>query len=224
MLRKKIVFLCSGNGGNLKFIDSYLNQFDNSKLKIAGIITDRECGALNYAIKNELPNKKIVYSQSNNQNLKMLLLEINPDLVITNFHKIIDEEIVRLFNKKLINLHYSLLPAFGGLIGVKPIMEALNKKSKYIGTTVHFVDPIVDNGEIISQSVMPLIDTYTAEKVIELIFRQGCINLLNAIYYTLNLQEIMLVPEHDDKYAFNPKICINIKNISDDFWNKVKNI
>ncbi|WP_159066144.1 formyltransferase family protein [Vibrio harveyi] len=41
---------------------------------------------------------------------------------------------------RIVNIHYSLLPSFGGLIGVKPIEKALELGCKYIGPTCHIVD------------------------------------------------------------------------------------
>ena len=47
--------------------------------------------------------------------------------IITNWHKIIDPVTVNLYCDKFINLHYSLLPSFGGLIGVAPVEKHTQK-------------------------------------------------------------------------------------------------
>ena len=46
---KKIIFLVSGNGGNLKFLNAYLQAASDNRFCISAVIADRECGALNYA-------------------------------------------------------------------------------------------------------------------------------------------------------------------------------
>lgn len=128
---KKIIFLISGNGGNFKFIHLCIknNILKNYKLVI---IADRECEGLNYAKKENIENYKILYNQKNNIELKRILKEVEANYIITNWNKIIDAEIVELYKHKLINLHYSLLPAFGGLIGEKPLESAMEKNVNFL--------------------------------------------------------------------------------------------
>ena len=59
------------------------------------------------------------------------------------------------FEKKIINIHPSLLPAFPGLNAQK---QAINHGVKFSGCTVHFVDLGVDSGPIILQTVVPVYD------------------------------------------------------------------
>ena len=172
----KICFLVSGNGGNMKFI--FLAQkyqiIQNIELSV---IADRTCGAVEFAKKESIPYKVISYTKKKNSELKYELLNDSPDLIITNWHKIIDEDLVNEYRGKMINLHYSLLPAFKGLIGIKPILEAYESGCKYLGVTTHYVDFEVDSGRQLCQSVIK--NNSSLDKTIETCFRKGCVILLN---------------------------------------------
>jgi phosphoribosylglycinamide formyltransferase-1 len=69
--------------------------------------------------------------------------------------RILGEEVIQTFEKKIINIHPSLLPAFPGLNAQK---QAINHGVKFSGCTVHFVDSGVDSGPIILQTVVPVYD------------------------------------------------------------------
>lgn len=68
------------------------------------------------------------------------LAQHRPDLVITTVHRILAEPVTSRYQGRLINLHYSLLPAFGGAIGIRPVRDALAYGSRFTGVTVHRVD------------------------------------------------------------------------------------
>ena len=108
---KKIVFLVSGRGGNLVFVNETINLL-NLPFKVIGVLGDRNCHALDYAKENSIYSKKIEYSRNNNIALKEELIKLNPDFIITNFHKIIDSEIVGLFVTSLVLINLLFLSYF----------------------------------------------------------------------------------------------------------------
>jgi len=210
----KLIFLVSGNGGNLKFIDKCI------KLKLLkdidlSVIADRECGALKYARENNILNFKVKYKKTYTNELSKALNEINPDYIVTNIHKIIDELTVNKYNGKMINLHYSLLPSFGGEIGVKPIEKAFEKKCMFIGSTLHYINEEVDAGEIIAQATIP--NNFDKAYMINKVFRSGCLNLLN-FFLSYNNKEIT---EYNDIY-FNPKLSVDVMQLTEEFWESIK--
>jgi len=178
---KRIVFLCSGGGGNFRFIKRSIDLGVLSNLSVDAVIADRDCAAIRYAASEGVANHLIAYSQKEPSRLYDLLDGINPDLVITNIHKILDHRIVSRFNDRLVNLHYSLLPAYKGLIGAEPLKRALQLDSRIVGTTAHHVVEEVDAGKIISQSALAVDSATPLEVSMDRLFRSGCINLANAI-------------------------------------------
>lgn len=218
---KKIVFLASGNGGNLKFL--YLAQQYNfvSNIKLS-VIADRECGAVKFAREKDLENYIINYKRSDTKELNDILEKINPDIIVTNWHKIIDDMTVGKFKGKLINLHYSLLPAFAGFIGVEPIKRAYDQGCRYIGPTCHFVDEGVDTGKIISQAIFTTdIPFYDA---ISLMFRKGCLVLLNGIKQVADIQCEMESRELFDQLQFSPALSFNECRFSETFWQELASL
>lgn len=219
------MFLVSGGGGNLLFVHEAI-QMLKLPLEIVGIISDRECKALSYGERYGIYSQKINYNKKDNSELKEELLQLNPDVIVTNFHKIIDDEVINLFNNKLINLHYSLLPSFGGLIGMKTIEAAKNKNSKFIGTTVHKVDEIVDNGTILAQSCFSINwENFCNREVIieDTIFKSGCLSLLNILIADKHEDVgLPLVKLNDFEVAFSPAIRFNALILDEQFWNTIK--
>ena len=66
---------------------------------------------------------------------------------------------------KIINIHPSLLPAFGG--GCHAIRDAWEYGCKVFGVTIHWVIPEVDAGPIIAQTALQKFDDDTLEKITE---------------------------------------------------------
>ena len=154
---KRIVFLCSGGGGNLRFIYECQN-IGLVPYTIAGVIADRKCNAITFASLKSIPNFIIDYDESPDveNDIKKILNEMKPDVIVTTIHKILGKRLLDSFGNIFINLHYSYLPAYKGLIGMRPVDLAVKLKAAFIGTTCHFVDEDVDSGEIITQGIICL--------------------------------------------------------------------
>ncbi|MCL5096750.1 MAG: phosphoribosylglycinamide formyltransferase [Candidatus Omnitrophica bacterium] len=89
------------------------------------------------------------------------LREAGVDLVVlAGLMRILKEEMLRAFPRRIINLHPALLPAFPGLEAWK---QALEYGVKITGCTVHFVDQGIDTGPIIAQQAVPVWDDDTPE-------------------------------------------------------------
>ncbi|MCY6959566.1 formyltransferase family protein [Clostridium brassicae] len=219
---KKIVFLVSGDGGTLKFIKKCIDNNILQGFVIQCVIADRECGALEFARNNGINNYKITYDKNNDTELKAILDEnTTVDYVITNIHKIISEQLVEQYYGKLINLHYSLLPAFKGFNSVK---RAFDKGCRFIGTTVHYVDKDIDNGEIISQTIMSIDRNMKFHLTMNKIFQAGCLNLLNTIVRMTNLNNVESINkvEEYDGIIFSPQFVIDTQKIDFEFWQEIR--
>jgi formyltetrahydrofolate-dependent phosphoribosylglycinamide formyltransferase len=80
------------------------------------------------------------------------------------------------FAGRVMNIHPSLLPAFGGkgMYGHHVHEAVLEHGVKWTGCTVHFVDDEYDQGPIILQRIVPVLQDDTAEILAERVFAQEC--------------------------------------------------
>ncbi|EMI29184.1 phosphoribosylglycinamide formyltransferase [Rhodopirellula europaea] len=87
------------------------------------------------------------------------------------------------FEHRVINIHPSLLPAFGGkgMYGRNVHAAAIERGVKISGCTVHYVDNLYDNGPIIHQKACPILPTDTPDDLASRVFKLECETLPEAI-------------------------------------------
>jgi len=157
----KLAVLVSGRGSNLQaIIDSIDREELDAHLSIV-ISNTKDAMALQRAEKHGIKTIFIdpstyLNSKEYDKALVLKLKGFSIDLIcLAGYMRILGEEVIQTFEKKIINIHPSLLPAFPGLNAQK---QAINHGVKFSGCTVHFVDSGVDNGPIILQTVVPVYD------------------------------------------------------------------
>ncbi|MBQ6420810.1 MAG: phosphoribosylglycinamide formyltransferase [Clostridia bacterium] len=96
-------------------------------------------------------------------------------IVLAGFLVILSERFVKHYERRIINVHPSLIPSFcgEGFYGLKVHEAALNKGVKVTGATVHFVNEIPDGGEIILQKAVRIYENDTPEKLQLRVMRQA---------------------------------------------------
>lgn len=93
--------------------------------------------------------------------LKEHIDHYNPDyVVLAKYMRVLTPDFVQHYPNKIINIHHSFLPAF---IGAKSYHQAYQRGVKIIGATAHFVNNDLDEGPIITQNVINVDHSYTAE-------------------------------------------------------------
>jgi phosphoribosylglycinamide formyltransferase-1 len=217
----KVCFLVSGEGGNLKFFHLVKELGFFSHLEIS-VIADRECGAARFAQKNGLYTKTISYQQDYTTELLHELEQITPNIIVTNWNKIIDPDTVHMYEGQLINLHYSLLPSFKGLIGTAPIKKAYEQNCKFIGATCHFVNEHVDSGKIIGQAIAKTDKPF--EKAVQEIFRKGAMLLLNCILILSGSKMEISIEREQSECDFSPGLLFDRNLFSSSFWQRLEKL
>ena len=156
-----IAVLVSGRGSNLQaIIDSIERKELDVNLSVV-ISNKKEAMALERAKKNGIKTIFIdptayLNSQEYDKELIKKLRELSIDLVcLAGYMRILSKEVIQSFDRKIINIHPSLLPAFPGLNAQK---QAIKYGVKFSGCTVHFVDSGIDTGPIIMQTAVPVYD------------------------------------------------------------------
>ncbi len=151
----RMAVLVSGGGTNLQ---SVIDAVEDGTLKsqIACVISNKETAyGLERARKHHIP-AYFINPKEDGYDEKLLdkLQEEQVDLVVlAGYLKILSPELIKAYNRKIINIHPSLLPKFGGkgFYGIHVHEAVIKAGEKESGATVHFVDEGVDTGEIIVQ-------------------------------------------------------------------------
>ena len=160
-----VVVLISGRGSNLQALlehPGYKHDYD-----VVCVISNRpNADGLKYAADKGIPVRVIDHTQypdraSFDEALRQQIDQFSPFLVVlAGFMRILTDDFVRHYSGRMINIHPSLLPAFPGL---QTHQKAIDTGCRVHGATVHFVTPTLDHGPIISQGMVPVLDTDTAE-------------------------------------------------------------
>ncbi|MDZ7721974.1 MAG: phosphoribosylglycinamide formyltransferase [candidate division KSB1 bacterium] len=184
MKKKSFAILISGYGrGAIDIINEYKNGLIGPSLELL-LSSNNESYALNVAkqngIKTETINKKNFQSKKAFEKEILSILKSNKiDYVfLAGWKYIIGDTILKEFNKRIVNIHNSLLPSFKGL---KAIDQALEYGVKITGITTHLVDESLDGGKIIMQQAVNIDDDDDFKSVDMKVFRAGTIISIKTI-------------------------------------------
>lgn len=170
---KNIVVLVSGGGTNLQRIIDCIDSGELPNTKISLVVADRECYGLTRAESHKIPNTLIKRGKNFCENLDEIL-PIDTDLIVcAGFLSIITKDFTEKYAGKIINIHPSLLPKFGGkgMWGMNVHNAVIGAREKESGATVHFVTSGIDEGEIILQEKVEVLPTDTPESLAEKIHK-----------------------------------------------------
>lgn len=162
---KNIVILISGRGSNMQSIVNA--NIANAKI-VAVLSNNPNAAGLAWAAErgiatNAINHKDFASREDFDRAMMQLIDQYQPDLVVlAGFMRILTPEFCKHYENRCINIHPSLLPAFTGL---HTHQRALDEGCRVSGCTIHFVTEVLDNGAIISQGVVPILDGDTADDV-----------------------------------------------------------
>ncbi len=175
-----IAVLVSGGGTNLQaLIDAEKSGILKSgKIKLV-ISSSYGAFALERAKKSGIKTavvagKDFKTAKEKEAALIKIIEENSIDLIIlAGYMSILSADFTRRFDKRIINIHPSLIPSFcgEGFYGLKVHEAALEKGVKVTGATVHFVNEIPDGGEIIMQKAVKVLKNDTAETLQKRVMR-----------------------------------------------------
>lgn len=155
-----IAVLVSGGGTNLQALIDAQNRGEIKNGRITCVISSKAGvyaleRAKNNGIKTRIiPRKEYDDIKSYTAAVTAALLEEKADLVVyAGFMTILDEQIVKAFPYKMMNVHPALIPSFcgKGFYGLHVHEAVLESGVKLTGATVHFVTEECDGGPIIIQ-------------------------------------------------------------------------
>jgi len=168
----RVAVLASGRGSNLQAV---IDAIEAGRLdaKIVAVLSNKkDAVALERARKHGLTDmfvdaKPFIGRADSREAYDRMLLEIlqqrDVELVLlAGYMKIVTAVLVNAYANRMMNIHPSLLPSFPGLDVQK---KAIDWGCKLAGCTVHFVTEGVDEGPIIVQAAVPILDEDTSESL-----------------------------------------------------------
>lgn len=159
-----VVVLISGRGSNMvAMLDAGIpvSAVVSNRADAAGLQTAAARGIPHFVV----PHREFPDREAFDAALADVVERCSPRLVVlAGFMRVLTAGFVNRFSGRLINIHPSLLPAFPGLATHE---RAIAAGVRFHGCTVHFVTADLDDGPIIAQAVVPVLDDDTPESLAE---------------------------------------------------------
>jgi phosphoribosylglycinamide formyltransferase-1 len=167
---KKLAFFASHSGSNFKaIIKNCLNGTINAEPTLL-ITNNSNSGAFVFAKENKIAAYHISPLTSDNPDNEILeiLLKHNIDLIVlAGYMKKIPADVIKHFPNKIINIHPSLLPKYGGkgMYGLNVHKAVIDNKELFSGLTIHYVTEKYDDGEYLIQFALKVNENETPESL-----------------------------------------------------------
>ena len=194
-----LVVFASGGGSNFK---SIYNNIEKNKIKdtrISLLISNNpKSKAVSFAKKKSINtfianHSRYPDADEYTSKLKNTIIKHNPVLIIlAGYMKLIPKEIVEAFSNMIINIHPGKLPDFGGkgCYGMNVHRAVIDSKSKTTAVTIHYVNEEYDQGMIIHEELIDVLEYDTPESLAERvlkyehkIYSQVINNIINRVKY-----------------------------------------
>jgi phosphoribosylglycinamide formyltransferase-1 len=178
---KRLAVLASGQGSNLQaLIEADL------PCRLALVVSNRrDAFALQRAAAANIPTALVRLRDYPTRAdwdaaLVSCLREAGIDLIAcAGFGLILGEAVLAAYPGRILNVHPSLLPAFGG--GLRAPADALEYGVKVTGCTVHLADDQLDAGPIVIQRAVPVLEDDTVETLTQRIHAEEHVALPEAV-------------------------------------------
>lgn len=148
-----ILIFASGNGSNAENIITY---FQKKSIHINWIIitNNSDAGVIERSVRLNIPFMVFSKDDFYNNNVLEKINLINPSLIVlAGFLLKIPEQIIENFPNKIINIHPSLLPKYGGkgMYGINVHKKVIENQESESGISIHYVNQNYDEGKVIFQ-------------------------------------------------------------------------
>jgi phosphoribosylglycinamide formyltransferase 1 len=169
----RVVILGSGRGSNAEAILKAQQAGQLGRARVVQIFSDKpDAGILALGPRFDVPAAfldaapyKTKLDGDAEQHYIAAILACQADvIVLAGFMRVLKLPFLSKFERRIINLHPSLLPSFPGLDGIG---QAFRRGVKITGCTVHYVTFDVDSGPIIDQAAVRVEDDDTLETLTE---------------------------------------------------------
>ena len=188
----RLAFFVSGNGSNAKAIIDSCKQSVLDACPVLLISNNKSSKALvwakSYNVRVEYINPKKFISLDEADTLHLnILKEMKVDFVIlAGYLSKIGYKVIKYFKNRIINIHPSLLPKYGGkgMFGIKIHERVIDSGEDETGITIHVVSGDYDMGHILAQKKIKVLKDESAYSLSKRVLEQ------EHIFYTYTLNKI----------------------------------
>lgn len=165
---KNIAIFASGSGTNAENIIRYF--FLNETVRVALVVSNKS-GAAVHEKAAELQVPSFTFGKDDLENglpIADLLNEHRIDfIVLAGFLAKIPDLLLKMYPDRIVNIHPSLLPKFGGkgMYGLRVHEAVLAAGETETGITIHYINEKYDQGEIVCQKRCPVMPSDTPEEL-----------------------------------------------------------
>ena len=152
---RNIAIFASGSGSNAQKL---IEHFSNSELAKVSLILCNKPDALVIERAAKLSVESLIFDRddfySSSRVLNYLLESEIDFIVLAGFLWLVPQNIIDIFNRRIINIHPALLPSYGGkgMYGDRVHKTVIENGDKESGISIHYVNEIYDDGDIIFQA------------------------------------------------------------------------
>ena len=165
---KKIAVFVSGNGSNFENITRF---FQGNKNAVVALLVSNKEDAYALQRAKRLGVESVVWKKNDfadeQRTLQLLYSHDIQFIILAGFLLMVPSYLIRHFNHRIVNIHPSLLPKYGGkgMYGdhVHAAVKAAGETES--GITIHYVSDVCDGGDIIRQEKTPIYPSDTIDDI-----------------------------------------------------------
>lgn len=172
--KKRVLVLASGRGLTFEALVKF-SLSEKSQYEIAGLISDqKDSRVLDRAKALKIWQLHIPYDKAEPKKFFELALrkatDLNVDVIaLAGFLLLVRDPLLSSYKDRIVNTHPSLLPKYGGkgMFGDRVHDKVLENRESKTGVTVHLVNAKLDEGDILEQKIVPVLEGDSVETLSE---------------------------------------------------------
>ncbi|WP_334129098.1 phosphoribosylglycinamide formyltransferase [Sneathiella sp.] len=175
MAKLKVAVFISSRGSNMQSLVRASHDADFPAEIVSVLSNNPEAAGLKFAAENGIATHVIDHRDFETRadfeaEITRYLESAGIELIcLAGFMRLLTADFVNHWRDRILNIHPSLLPAFKGLHVHE---RAIESGARFTGCTVHYVRPEMDDGPIIAQAVVPILQEDTADALAARILEQ----------------------------------------------------
>lgn len=200
-LKTQIAIFASGAGSNAQKIIDYFKASTSVKVELI-VCNNPAAGVLSIAAKENIPvliidKEKFFHGNGYLDELKEKHIDL---IALAGFLWKIPSALIKAWPNRIINIHPALLPKHGGkgMYGNNVHASVIAAGEKESGITVHYIDAIYDNGDIIFQAKCPVLPDDTLDSLAQRI------HILEHEHYPKVIEEMVRNLKNRQAYTIPP--------------------